>query len=141
MRSRWVGRIGLVLLTAVLAGCRPGLAPESESAFRSLQRVTIKDGADFPPGQLHLTAYVLDVGAAPQGTWLDLADPADREQGMVFVYGRAADASLAQRFKGQILELDFTAAGRVTLPDGRVALRVIVGGMKTRAQPTPAAVR
>jgi hypothetical protein len=140
MRSRWGGRIGLLLITAFV-GCRPAPAPEFDSAFRRLQRVTIKDGAEFPAGRLHLTAYVIDVGAAPQGTWLDLADPADREQRMVLVYGRAADASLARRFKARILEIDFTAAGRVTLPDGRSALRVIVGGMKARAQPNPAAAR
>jgi hypothetical protein len=130
--------MGLLLLAVGFLGCHPVARPVPDSAFRSLRRVTVQDGAQFPAGQLHLKAYVIDVGAAPQGTWLELADPTDHEQRVVLVYGESADAALAQRFKGQTLDVQFTSTGRITLPDGRKAAHIVITGLKTVALPTPA---
>jgi len=136
MRSGWPRWMGLLLLLVGFAGCRPAAGPVPDSAFRRLRRVTIEDGAEFPAGQLHLRAYVIDVGAAPQGTWLELADPTDHAQRVVLVYGKPADATIAQRFKGQMLDVQFTSSGRLTLPDGRKAAHIVITGIKTVVLPT-----
>ncbi|MBI1814983.1 MAG: hypothetical protein HYR72_08405 [Deltaproteobacteria bacterium] len=124
MHKRWWG---MIVVVALVSACRTPAPPPVDSGFRSLRRVTI--GEAMPAGQLHLTAYVLDVGTATDGTWLNLADPDDHREHQILVYGHPIDATFAAKFKGHVLDLAFTVVGPTKLPDGRAALRVAMSGM------------
>ncbi|MBI4514268.1 MAG: hypothetical protein HY699_00415 [Deltaproteobacteria bacterium] len=134
MRERWVGAIVGLLVAAVI--CSPPARSE-DSVFRHLSTVTLSGAAALPAGNLHLVADVVAAGTAKDGAWLDLADPGDPDQHLLLVYGQAADGVYGKYLSGRRVELQFRAAGRTKLPDGRDALRVSLGGMKAVAQPTP----
>jgi len=125
-------RVGWVLATCVtiLASCRPPAAPTPDSAFRNLRRVSVSDADALPQGELRLTAYVTDVGATNNGTFLALSDTPNDDQRIFVVYGSPGDVLFAQYSKGQHAELEFSVIERTKLSDGTPALRVNLTGMR-----------
>jgi hypothetical protein len=135
MRTQWAR--GVVVLLLAVAACRPVAPLAPESAFRSLERVSITSDATLPNGLLRLTAYVVGVGAASDGAWLELAAPGDHDERICLVYGRPIDAKYGQYLQGRVVELTFRVVGHASLPDGRAALRVALSGMRAQPEPAP----
>jgi hypothetical protein len=131
MERWWRGGIVGGLMTLVACGVQsPGAPDPAIDGFRSLRRATISEGAPLPTERVRVAAYVISVRAFRGGTIMELADPHDRDEQLLVVYGSAADSKYAQHLQGQVIELEFTATAHVTVPDGRPAVRIAVSGLK-----------
>ena len=133
LRWRW-GAMALCVM--VWSACRPP-TPPADPVFRSLRAVTVSDADALPDGQLRLSAYVLEIGIATDGTYLKLTDSPSGAQQMILVYGTPVDMIFAQHLQGQRVEIEFKTVGRTKLPDGSPALHVSITGMRANAPPTP----